>query len=34
MEVGQIAFLSMAIGAAVVSMAVVAYCSYEISSKH
>ncbi len=34
MEVGQIAFLSMAIGAAVVSMAVVACCSYESSSKH
>ena len=34
MEVGQIAFLSMAIGAVVVSMAVVAYCSYESSLKH
>lgn len=34
MEVGQIAFLSMAIGAAVVSMAVVARCSYESSLKH
>ena len=34
MEVGQIAFLSIAIDAAVVSMAVVAYCSYESSSKH
>lgn len=34
MEVGQIAFLSMAIGAAVVSMAVVAYFSYESSLKH
>ena len=34
MEVGQIAFLSMAIGAAVVSIAEVAYSSYESSSKH
>ncbi len=34
MEVGQIAFLFMAIGAAVVFTAVVAYCRHENSSKH
>ncbi len=34
MEVGQIAFLSMAVGAAVVFMAVVAHRIYDSSSKH
>ena len=34
MEVGQIAFLSVAVGAAVVFMAGVAYRSYDSSSKH